>query len=86
MVNIVFSEKFVTQFESLSQKIQGVAHKKIEMFRANPKHPSLKTHKLNGALKGYFSFSVDYEVRIVFEFREKGTVHFLKIGSHEVYR
>ena len=86
MVNIVFSEKFVAQFESLPLKIQNVAHKKIEIFAANPKHSSLKTHKLKGPLQGYFSFSVDYDVRIVFQYKEKGTTHFLKIGSHEVYR
>jgi mRNA-degrading endonuclease YafQ of YafQ-DinJ toxin-antitoxin module len=86
MVSIVYSEKFISQFESMPPKVQKIAHKKIEMFCANPKYPSLKTHKLNGVLEGYFSFSVDYQVRIVFEYGEKGIVHFLKIGGHEVYR
>ncbi len=86
MVNIVFSEKFISQFELLSPKLQKLAHKKIDMFRVNPKHPSLKSHKLNGALEGYFSFSVDFQTRIVFEYGINGSVNFLKIGSHEVYR
>ncbi len=86
MVKILFSEKFVVQFESLPLKIQNLAHKKIDIFCTNPKHPSLKTHKLNGVLNGYFSFSIDYQLRIVFEYGKNGVVHFLKIGNHDVYR
>lgn len=86
MVNVIFTEKFISQFESLSPKVQKLAEKKINIFQNNPKYPSLKTHKLNGVLKGYFSFSVDYKIRIVFEYDKKDTVLFLKIGDREVYR
>ncbi len=86
MLKIIFSEKFISQFESLNPKIQKLAEKKISMFKTNHKHSSLKTHKLSGALDGYFSFSVDYQLRIVFEYGKKDTVHFLKIGNHDVYK
>lgn len=86
MLKILYSEKFISQFESLNLKTRKLAENKISIFRKNPKHPSLKTHKLNGILAGYFSFSVDHQIRIVFEYGTKDTVHFLKIGSHDVYR
>lgn len=86
MLKIIFSEKFISQFESLHPKIQKLAEKKINMFKINHRHPSLKTHKLSGALDNYFSFSVDYQLRIVFEYGKKDIVHFLKIGSHDVYK
>lgn len=86
MLNIVFSEKFISQFESFDLKTQKLTQKKIDIFKANPKHSSLKTHKPGGALANYFSFSVDYKTRIVFEYGKKDTVHFLKIGSHDVYK
>lgn len=86
MFKIVFSEKFISQFELLNQKVQKLAEKKIEIFKINPKHPSLKTHKLNGVLADYFSFSIDHKLRIVFEYGVKDVVHFLKIGDHDVYR
>ncbi|MDO8575613.1 MAG: type II toxin-antitoxin system mRNA interferase toxin, RelE/StbE family [bacterium] len=70
----------------MDSKIQKIAKKKIDNFKKNHKHPSLKTHKLNGILADYFSFSVDYEIRIVFEFGKKDTVHFLKIGDHSIYK
>lgn len=86
MLKILYSEKFVSQFESLDSKIQKLAEKKIEVFKNNIKHPSLKTHKLNGVLFGYFSFSVDFQTRIVFEYGKKDTIHFLKIGNHDIYK
>ena len=86
MLNIIYSEKFVSQFESLDKRTRDLTEKKIGIFTSNHKHPSLKTHKLSGALEGYLSFSIDLKLRIVFEYGEKDTVHFLKIGSHDVYR
>jgi mRNA-degrading endonuclease YafQ of YafQ-DinJ toxin-antitoxin module len=86
MLRIVYSEKFISQLEKLSPKIQKLTIKKVDMFMANPRHPSLNTHKLNGVLDGYLSFSVDHQIRIVFEYGAKDTVHFLKIGDHGVYR
>jgi mRNA-degrading endonuclease YafQ of YafQ-DinJ toxin-antitoxin module len=86
MLIIIYSEKFISQLEKLSPKFQRVVLKKIEIFKVNQRHPSLNTHKLNGVLNGYFSFSVDYQTRIVFEYGTKDTVHFLKIGNHDIYR
>lgn len=47
---------------------------------------SLKTHKLSGKLKDLWSFSLDYDERILFYFTEDQKAVFLDIGSHdEVY-
>ena len=86
MLNVIFSEKFIEQFESLPQKTKILAEKKIALFQADPRNPSLKTHKLHGALREYLSFSVDHKTRIVFEYGTKSTIHFLKIGDHAIYR
>jgi addiction module RelE/StbE family toxin len=51
--------------------------------------PSLKTHKLSGSLEGYWACSVDYDLRIIFEFIQQNEVeciHLLSLGTHdEVY-
>ncbi|MFA6405011.1 MAG: type II toxin-antitoxin system mRNA interferase toxin, RelE/StbE family [Candidatus Paceibacterota bacterium] len=86
MLKIIFAEKFISQFELLDRKTQRLAERKIDIFKVDYKHPSLKTHKLNGVLDGYFSFSVNYQIRIVFEYGQKDTVYFLKIGNHAIYR
>lgn len=43
---------------------------KLEQFIVDPFHPSLKTHKLSGKLRGLWSFSVDYDERVLFYFTE----------------
>jgi mRNA-degrading endonuclease YafQ of YafQ-DinJ toxin-antitoxin module len=46
----------------------------------------LKTHKLSGKLQEFWSFSVDYDERVLFYFMEDGKAVFVDIGSHdEVY-
>jgi len=48
--------------------------------------PALKTHKLSGKLQEYWSFSIDYHLRIMFRFVDKQTVEFIDIGTHEIYK
>ncbi|MCK5719624.1 MAG: type II toxin-antitoxin system mRNA interferase toxin, RelE/StbE family [Thiomargarita sp.] len=40
----------------------------LELLSNNAFHPSLKTHKLKGNFKGLWACSVNYDLRIVFEF------------------
>jgi len=58
----------------------------IAKFIDNPFNPSLKTHKLIGKLSNYWSFSVDYHLRILFEFIDQKTVGFIDIWTHEIYK
>lgn len=59
---------------------------KLEIFTQDPFEPSLKTHKLSGKLKDYWSFSVEYDLRVVFYFEDDETAVFVDIGTHdEVY-
>lgn len=60
--------------------------KTIELFMSNPFDPSLKTHKLTGKLSHYWSFSIDYQIRILFEFIDEETVGFIAMGTHEIYK
>jgi mRNA-degrading endonuclease YafQ of YafQ-DinJ toxin-antitoxin module len=60
--------------------------KKLKQFTLDPFDPSLKTHKLSGKLKEYWSFSVDYDARVLFYFTEDEKAVFVDIGScDEVY-
>lgn len=60
--------------------------KKLQLFLSNPFDESLKTHKLTGKLANYWSFSVTYHLRILFEFIDDKTVGFIDIGTHEIYK
>ena len=45
-----------------------------------------KTHQLSGKFKGYWSFSIDYRLRILFEFINQETIGFIDIDTHSIYR
>lgn len=60
----------------------------LEMFIADPFDPRLKTHKLSGKLKDLWSFSVNYDLRVVFYFTKDKPAKavLVDIGTHdEVY-
>jgi addiction module RelE/StbE family toxin len=60
--------------------------KKMEDFMSDPFSPQLRTHKLSGKLKGSWAFSIDDNLRVVFEFIDRDKVLLIDFGSHdEVY-
>lgn len=85
MLKIVYTKPFLKQFSKLQKQIQEKAKKAILIFQKNPKDHTLKAHKLEGKLKDFYSFSVDYKIRIVFELLDDNAV-FLKIGNHDIYK
>jgi len=59
---------------------------RVAIFQVNPFDPRLKTHRLAGRLEGLWSFSIDFDLRVVFSFVEPSRVVFVDIGTHdEVY-
>jgi len=84
-MKIVHSSKFAKEYKKLPRKIKLIAEKKEKIFRKDPFDPRLKTHKLSGRLKDFYSFSIDYQYRIIFEFADK-EVWFHSVGTHEIYK
>ncbi len=88
MVEVAFAVSFKKAFK---RRVKGTAmekkfFQKLEVFLKDTHHPSLKTHKLSGELKDLWSFSIEYDLRIVFYFAGSRKVVFVDIGSHdEVY-
>ncbi|NJO76500.1 MAG: type II toxin-antitoxin system mRNA interferase toxin, RelE/StbE family [Leptolyngbyaceae cyanobacterium RM1_406_9] len=83
-MEVSFSSTFKRTFK---KRIKGNADlearfwQKLEQFTAEPFDPSLRTHKLSGKLKEFWSFSVDYSERVLFYFTEDGKAVFVDIGS-----
>jgi mRNA-degrading endonuclease YafQ of YafQ-DinJ toxin-antitoxin module len=89
-MEISFSNSFKKAFR---KKIRGssfedIFWKKVETFANDPYNLQLKTHKLSGRLKDLWSFSIDYDVRVVFYFTKDKPLKaiFVDVGTHdEVY-
>lgn len=80
---------YSSHFKKKAQKYRHLRKKilrRIAIFKKDPFDKRLGAHKLSGRLKSYWSFSVDYRVRILFEFIDEESVGFIDIGTHGIYR
>ncbi|MFH1252716.1 MAG: type II toxin-antitoxin system mRNA interferase toxin, RelE/StbE family [Candidatus Uhrbacteria bacterium] len=85
-MEVTFSPSFLGSLRTLQQQLQNEVFEKIDLFSDIKNHKILKVHKLKGRLRGCYSFSVNYHIRIVFEFVGKPRrAYLLAIGDHEVY-
>ncbi len=84
-MKIFYLKKFARQYKKLPVSIKKQAEEKELVFRKNQFDNKLKTHKLHGDLKGYYSFSVNHKVRIIFDFDKNKNIRFYDIGSHDIY-
>ncbi len=84
-MNVEFTPHFIRLLKKLPKDLQEEASEKIDIFSENWKYPLLKTHKLKGSMKEYWSFSVNYQYRIVFK-KEKARFILMAIGNHDVYK
>ncbi len=79
--------KKLIKFLKKNPTIQDKYFKTIKLLEANPYHPSLRLHELQGNLKEYCSVSINLQYRIVLDFiiTEKEII-LIDIGTHgEVY-
>lgn len=86
-MEIVYSSKFIREYKKLPDNIKDIAEQQETLFRKNPFDPKLKTHKLNGKLQDFLSFSIGYKYRIIFELsKDKKTAYFHSAGDHDIYQ
>lgn len=84
--NIYYAGNFVKRFKKLPLEIKKLADNKVQLFRNNPLHPSLRLHMLSGKFSGIWSISISKNYRIIFEMRTNGDILFMSIGNHDIYK
>jgi addiction module RelE/StbE family toxin len=89
-MEVSFSDSFRKVFKKRvkSTEIGTEFWIRIELFVDDPFDARLKTHKLSGKLKDLWSFSIEYDLRVVFYFTKEKPKRavFVDIGTHdEVY-
>jgi addiction module toxin, RelE/StbE family len=88
-MNIYLSKDFIKAFKKVTKNnflLKDKIKNKINFFSENPRHPSLRLHKLKGKMIENWSFSVEGDIRIIFTYIDDGVL-FVDIGSHkEVYK
>ena len=86
MIEITPSSSFRRAFKRrvrANKILEARFWERVAIFQKDPFDPRLRTHRLSGQLQGLWSFSVDYDVRVVFSFLEPSRALFVDIGTHE---
>ena len=88
MIEVLFKPSFIKQMNRLEKDLVDEAVEKIELFKDQKNHEMLKVHKLHGRLSSCFSFSVDYKMRIAFQYlsKKKDEAVLLVIDDHDIYK
>ena len=84
-MKIFYTKKFEREYKKLNKEIKLKVESRENLFRKNPFASVLKTHKLSGELEDFWSFSVDFSYRIIFEFIDDN-IFFHSIGTHDIYK
>jgi addiction module RelE/StbE family toxin len=91
MRQIGWTPKSLRAFKRLVKRnpdLRSAIEQTLNQLSENPFHPSLQTHKLTGDLAGVWSASIDYKLRILFEFvndveSQEQSILLLNLGSHD---
>lgn len=88
-MQVKLSDKVQSQLEEIKKKDKKLAQrieKQLILFSSNPKHLSLRIHKLSGKLKNLYSISITSGFRMIYVL-SGNEAYFTKIGTHdEVYK
>jgi addiction module RelE/StbE family toxin len=87
MKKITFSPTFqkkLKRFYRTDKKLISKIEKQLKLFQQNPRHPSLRLHKLKGEMNNVWSLSITMSFRLLFV--EDNEYYFFDMGEHsEIY-
>lgn len=86
MITLIYAPVFVKQLKNLEPSLQDEVLEKIDVFKNKDNYKILKVHKLHGKFADRFSFSVNYNTRIIFKYLKKNEVALLFVGDHDLYK
>lgn len=86
MRNIKYSDKFQKQYKKLDEVLKRKVKLIISSLSEDKFYNNLKVHKLNGKLRNYYSCSIDYSNRIIFEIENWWDILLLLVWDHDVYK
>jgi len=86
-MSIFYSKYFLKRIQRRYREkpvLRTKVAKQVAIFCRNPRHPSLKTHKLKGRRQDQYSFWIEGNLRIVY-IQDGADVIFTDILTHDEY-
>lgn len=78
-IEIILTEELKDSYQKLPAAIQKKFEKQLRILANNPRHPSLKIHRLNGE----WEFYIDIHYRCFF-YHEQNKYILLTVGNHKI--
>jgi addiction module RelE/StbE family toxin len=82
MPKIKFTRRFLKCFARLPKPVQEKIKKQIALLAENPRHPSLQTKPIQGAM-GIFEARIDLDYRLTYEREADDTLVLRVVGKHD---
>jgi mRNA-degrading endonuclease YafQ of YafQ-DinJ toxin-antitoxin module len=74
------------QFKKGYKKLKTADKEKFairrDLFLKEDTHPLLNNHRLHGHYAGFHSINITGDIRVLFEYIDKNTAHFIIIDTH----
>jgi mRNA-degrading endonuclease YafQ of YafQ-DinJ toxin-antitoxin module len=83
MPTLILSHSFKIDLKNLELIEKKQAVKALRLLEANPKHPSLQIHRVNGM--SHWEVYVNKDIRIIFE-QNSDTLILIAIGHHDILK
>jgi len=87
VVELIYTDSYLKRAKKFIKKhpeLISQYEKTLKLLELNPKHPSLRLHKLNGKLVELYSVSINISYRISIDFLiEDNKIIPVDIGSHD---
>ena len=80
---ITFTKRFVKNVKRLSAAERAQLKKKLELLMQDPLYPSLRTKRIQGTTD-LFEFSVNMDVRVIWQYDGDTIILLLDIGHHDI--
>ena len=79
---LIFTARFKKNFKALSRDVQGRFEKKLDLFLADPRHPSLNIHRYYG-VEDVWEAYISLDHRFTFSITKESII-FRNIGPHRI--
>jgi len=86
MLELIYAPAFLRKLKKLEPDLQNEVVEKLKLFKDSSNYKQLMVHKLKGPFKNHYSFSVNYNFRIIFSYASLKEVNILEIGDHKIYK
>lgn len=83
MYKITYTKRFAKSLKKLNASEKAQLKKKLEILMLDPLYPSLRTKRIQGT-ETLFEFSVNMDVRVIWEYDGETIILLLDIGHHDI--